>query len=180
MSNKTRWLLVGGAAVVGIGLLSAQQTGALWTQSRSVDAGTIRSGILDLSVGGEGLSSYPFTALAGANLLPGGYAQAPVKVYNSGNVPMTYRLLNGAQSNTSVPLNLTASIVASESSCPAGGSPTGAAQLYDGPLIGANFAERTVQPGSAEVLCLRGTVGPAAPPSQSTTATFTFSARSQQ
>ncbi|CRK50716.1 conserved exported hypothetical protein [Rhodococcus sp. RD6.2] len=179
MSNKTRWLVIGGAAVVGVGLLSAQQTGALWTQSQTVDAGTIHSGVLDLSVGGNGLNSYPFTALAGANLMPGGYAQAPVKVYNSGNVLMKYRLLNGSQSNPAVPLDLTASIVPNEAACPATGSPAGATQLYSGPLIGAQFAERTVQPGATEVLCLRGTIGAAAAHSQSTTATFTFSAQSR-
>ncbi|MFC9789091.1 hypothetical protein [Rhodococcus sp. NPDC127528] len=179
MSNKTRWLAIGGAAVVGVALLSAQQTGALWTQSQTVDAGTIHSGILDLSVGGSGLSSYPFTALAGANLMPGGYAQAPVKVFNSGNVLMRYKLLNGVQSNSAVPLDLTASIVANEAACPTTGNPTGATQVYSGPLIGASFAERTVQPGGTEVLCLRGTVGASAAPSQSTTATFTFSAQSR-
>lgn len=179
MSNKTRWLVIGGAAVVGVGLLSAQQTGALWTQSQTVDAGTIHSGVLDLSVGGAGLSSYPFTALAGANLLPGGYAQAPVKVFNSGNVQMKYRLLNGSQSNPAVPLDLTASIVPNEAACPATGNPSGATQVYSGPLIGANFAERAVEPGATEVLCLRGTVGASASPNASTTATFTFSAQSR-
>jgi hypothetical protein len=179
MSNKTRWLVIGGAAVVGVALLSAQQTGALWTQSQTVNGGTIHSGILDLSVGGSGLSSYPFTALAGANMLPGGYAQAPVTIYNSGDVLMKYKLQNGIQSNAAVPLDLTVSAVATAAACPATGNPTGATQVYAGPLIGASFAERTVQPGATEVLCLRGTVGAAATPNASTTATFTFSAQSR-
>lgn len=179
MSNKTRWLAIGGAAVVGVALLSAQQTGALWTQTETFAAGTIHSGILDLGVGGAGVSSYPFTALAGANLMPGGYAQAPVKVYNSGNVLMKYQLLNGSQSNPALPLDLTASIVPDEASCPVTGAPTGATGLYTGALIGASFAQREVQPGATEVLCLRGTVGAAAGSGQSTTATFTFSAQSR-
>ncbi|MGW0173596.1 hypothetical protein ACWDUM_07095 [Rhodococcus sp. NPDC003322] len=179
MSNKTRWLAVGGAAVAGVALLSVQQTGALWTQSQTVNGGTIHSGVLDLSVGGSGIGSFPFTALAGSSMLPGGYAQAPVTVYNSGNVLMKYRLQNGIQSDSAVPLDLTVSAVASEAACPATGNPTGATALYTGPLIGASFAERTVQPGATEVLCLRGTVGANAPQGASTTATFTFSAQSR-
>ncbi|TQF69067.1 hypothetical protein FK531_09835 [Rhodococcus spelaei] len=179
MSNKTRWLAIGGAAVVGVALLSAQQTGALWTQSQTLDAGTIHSGTLDLSVGGSGISTYPFTALAGANMMPGGYAQAPVKVFNSGNVLMKYKLLSGIQSNSAVPLDLTLSTVVNEAACPATGNPTAPTQLYSGALVGSTFAERSVQPGAAEVLCLRATVGAAAQPGQSTTATFTFSAQSR-
>ncbi|AQA24553.1 putative secreted protein [Rhodococcus sp. MTM3W5.2] len=183
MSNKTRWLAIGGAAVVGVALMSAQQTGALWSKSVAVDAGAIHAGILDLSVGQGGTTNYPFSALAGANLMPGAYAQAPVTIYNSGNVLMKYRLQNAAQSNAAVPLELTVSMVGSESACPAQGDPAGATQLYAGAMIGAQAPAapewRTVQPGASEVLCLRGTVGAAAAPSASTTATFTFAAESR-
>lgn len=184
MSNKTRWLAIGGAAVIGVALMSAQQTGALWTQSVAAgDGATIHSGILDLSVGQGGTTDYPFAALAGANLSPGGYAQAPVTIYNSGDVLMKYRLQNGSQSNAALPLDLTVSTVASESACPAQGNPTGATQVYHGPMIGAQAPAapqwRTVQPGASEVLCLRGTVGAAAQPNASTTATFTFAAESR-
>ncbi|WP_027503340.1 hypothetical protein [Rhodococcus sp. UNC363MFTsu5.1] len=183
MSNKTRWLAFGGAAIVGVALMSAQQTGALWSQTQTVDGGTIHSGILDLSIGGSGVSNYPFSALAKANGGPGDYAQAPVTIYNSGDVLMKYRLQNAAQSNSAVPLNLTISAVANEAACPAQGAPAGATQIYDGPMIGAQAPTapqwRSVQPGASEVLCLRGTVGAAAQPSASTTATFTFAAESR-
>lgn len=179
MSNKTRWLLVGGAAVVGVAFMSAQQTGALWTQSQTFNAGSIQSGKLDIGVGGNGVSSYPFTALAGANLAIGGYAQAPVTIYNSGTVLMKYQLLSAGQSNAAVPLDLVASVVPNAAACPATGNPTGATTLYSGALTAATFAVRTVQPGATEVLCMRGTIGAAAAPGQSTTATFNFSAQSR-
>ncbi len=179
MSNKTRWMLVGGAAVVGVALLSSQQTFALWSQTETFNAGTVTAGKLDLGVGGNGVSSYPFTALAGANLTPGGYAQAPVPIYNSGNVLMKYQLLSGAQSNPTLPLDLVASLVPDAAACPATGNPTGATQLYSGALIGATFAQREVQPGVTEVLCMRVTIGANAPNSQSSTATFNFSAQSR-
>lgn len=184
MSNKTRWLAFAGAAVAGIALISAQQTGALWSQTVPVgDGATIHSGILDLSVGQGGTADYPFSALAGANLFPGGYAQAPVTIYNSGNVLMKYRLQSASQSNTAVPLDLTVSTVAAESACPAQGAPTGATQIYQGPMVGAQAPSapqwRTVQPGASEVLCLRGTVGAAAAANASTTAAFSFVAESR-
>ncbi|MFD4295337.1 hypothetical protein ACFWPA_13020 [Rhodococcus sp. NPDC058505] len=178
MSNRTRWLAIGGAAVIGVALLSAQQTGALWTQTERLDAGTVTSGILDLGVGGSGLSSYPFTALSGANLTPGGYAQAPVTIHNSGDVLMRYQLLSAEQSNPALPLELSVTLVGAANACPAAGDVLGA-PLYTGPLVGATFLQRAVEPGATEVLCLRGTVGADAPHSQSTTATFTFSAQSR-
>ncbi|SEL82013.1 hypothetical protein [Rhodococcus maanshanensis] len=184
MSNKTRWLAIGGAAVVGVALMSAQQTGALWSKSVAVgDGATIHSGILDLSVGQGGTTDYPFTALAGANLMPGGYAQAPVPIHNSGNVLMKYRLQNAAQSSTAMPMTLTVSAVASEASCPAQGDPAGATQLYNGPMIGAQAPTapqwRSVEPGAGEVLCMRATIGADAPHSASTSVTFTFAAESR-
>ncbi|MFC7446751.1 hypothetical protein [Rhodococcus daqingensis] len=183
MSNKTRWVVLVGAAVAGVALLSGQQTGALWSKSETLDAGTIHSGVLDLSVGQGGATDYPFTALAGANMGPGGYAQAPVPIHNSGDVLMKYRLQNAAQSSAAMPMTLTVSAVASEAACPAQGDPTGATELYNGPMIGAQAPAapqwRSVEPGAGEVLCMRATIGADAPHSTSTSVTFTFAAESR-
>ncbi|RVW00077.1 hypothetical protein [Rhodococcus spongiicola] len=183
MSNKARWLAIGGAAVVGVALMSSQQTGALWSQTQTLNPGVISSGTLDLAVGGVGVSDYAFEALGKEGLGAGGYAQAPLSVYNSGDVVMKYRLQDAAQSNPGVALDLTVSVVDSEPACPAEGDPAGATVVYDGPLIGAQAPAdpewRTVEPGASEVLCVRGTVGEDAEQDASTTATFTFAAESR-
>lgn len=181
--NHRRWALAA-VPVLGLIFFSAQQTGALWSDSKSFAGGTITSGTLDIGVGAGGASqsSYAFSALGKAGLMPGGFAQAPLTVRNSGNVTMKYRLQNVAQSNAAVPLTLTVSKVAAEGDCPAAAAPAGATQLYNGPMIGAQTptlpAWRTLGAGAAEVLCLRGTVGAAETPGASTTATFTFASES--
>ncbi|ORL84001.1 hypothetical protein MPC38_05070 [Prescottella equi] len=166
--------------VVGLIFFSTQQTGALWSDAQNIAGGdTITSGKLDIAVGSGGTvqSDYPFTALAKAGMMPGEFAQAPLTVHNSGNVAMRYRLQNGVQSNPAVPLALTVSSVASEGACPTTGSPTGATPLYSGALVGAQMpAWRTLAPGTAEVLCLRGGITETAAQNASTTATFTFAA----
>ncbi|MEV0948906.1 hypothetical protein [Rhodococcus sp. NPDC049939] len=183
MSNKTRWLAIGGAAVAGVALMSAQQTGALWSQSQVMNPGTISSGTLDLAVGEAGIKDYPFEALAKEGLGAGQYAQAPVSIINSGDVLMKYRLQDANQSNPAVPLDLTVFVVDSESACPDEGDPVGATQVYDGPLVGAQAPADpewlSVEPGASAVLCMRGTVGEDAEPNESTTASFIFGAESR-
>ncbi|AOW92858.1 hypothetical protein BFN03_09770 [Rhodococcus sp. WMMA185] len=182
MSNKTRWVAVGGAAVAGVALMSSQQTGALWSQTETLSPGSISSGTLDLAVGGAGVTDYPFEALAKEGLGGGQYAQAPIPIINSGDVVMKYRLQDAMQSNAAVPLDLTVFVVDSPEACPAEGDPVAATVVYDGPLIGAQAPAapqwRMVEPGASEVLCMRGTVGEDAQPNESTTASFVFGAES--
>lgn len=180
MSKNHRWWALAGASVLGLIFFSTQQTGALWSDTETIAGGdTVTSGTLDIAVGAGGTaqSDYAFTALAKSGMTPGTFAQAPLTVHNSGNVAMRYRLQNGAQSNPAVPLALTVSSVASEGACPATGSPTGATPLYSGALVGAQMpAWRSLAPGAAEVLCLRGGITETAAQNASTTATFTFAA----
>ncbi|MGW9569103.1 hypothetical protein [Prescottella equi] len=179
MSKNHRWWALAAAPVLGLIFLSTQQTGALWSDTENLPDATITAGKLDIAVGSGGTaqSNYPFTALAKAGLTPGGYAQAPLTVRNSGNVAMKYRLQNGTQSNPAVPLTLTVSTVTDEASCPATGSPSGATQVYTGALIGAQMSQlRTLAPGASDVLCLRGAIGDSAAQNAETTATFTFAA----
>ncbi|RVW05624.1 hypothetical protein [Rhodococcus xishaensis] len=180
MSNKTRWLAIGGAAIVGVAFWPTLGTGALWGQTQTLNPGTISSGTLDLAVGSAGVSDYAFEALGKDGLGAGDYAQAPLSIYNSGDVVMKYRLQDANQSNPGVSLDLKVSVVASEDACSEEGDPAGASVVYDGPMIGAQAPEwRTVEPGASEVLCMRGTVGEDAEQNASTTATFTFAAESR-
>ncbi|MGO4201774.1 hypothetical protein AB4Z09_08405 [Rhodococcus sp. TAF43] len=184
MSKNHRWWALAAVPALGLIFFSTQQTGALWSDSKSLAGGTITSGTLDIGVGAGGTtqSNFAFSALGKTNLIPGGFAQAPLTVRNSGNVPMKYRLQNVAQSDAAVPLTLTVSTVGSEAACPADANPTGATQLYSGAMVGAQTPTspqwRTLGSGASEVLCLRGTVGAAAIQGASTTATFTFASES--
>ncbi|QBJ98774.1 hypothetical protein ERC79_16445 [Rhodococcus sp. ABRD24] len=165
--------------VLGLIFFSTQQTGALWSGTENLDAGTITAGTLDIAVGSGGTaqSDYAFTALAKSGMMPGDFAQAPVTVQNSGNVAMKYRLQNGVQSNPAVPLALTLSTVPSEGACPATGNPSDATPLYSGALVGAQIPLwRTLAPGASEVLCLRAGISDEAAQNATTTATFTFAA----
>ncbi|WFR72162.1 hypothetical protein P9209_27500 [Prescottella defluvii] len=80
-------------------------------------------------------------------MTPGAFAQAPLTVRNSGNVAMKYRLQNAIQSNPAVPLTLTVSTVPNEAACPATGNPTGATQLYSGPMVGAQMPQLRILAG---------------------------------
>ncbi|MDH6280826.1 hypothetical protein [Prescottella agglutinans] len=179
MSKNHRWWALAAVPVLGLIFFSTHQTGALWSDTKTLDAGTITAGTLDIAVGAGGTTqaNYPFTALAKSGMTPGEFAQAPLTVRNSGNVAMRYRLQNANQSNPAVPLTLTVSTVPNEAACPATGNPTGATQLYSGAMVGAQVPQlRTLAPGASEVLCMRGTLDSSATQNASTTATFTFTA----
>ncbi|WP_305094043.1 hypothetical protein [Prescottella sp. R16] len=160
---------------VGLILFSAQQTGALWSDTETLPGATITAGTLDIGVGA---GSFTLGSFGQTGLAVGGYSQTPLTVKNTGDVPTRYRLTNVTQSDAALPLTLTVWEVANESACPASGDPTGAAtQLYDGNMIGASTELRpALQAGASTVLCLRGTVGTGAGGGLASTTTFTFDA----
>lgn len=169
--------------VVGLIFFSAQQTGALWSDTQNLPGGTITAGTLEIGVGAGGSTSSAFTldGFGKTGLLEEGYSQKPLTVKNSGNVPMQYRLAGVSQTNPTLPMTLKVWRVTSESSCTATGDPAGGTVVYSGNMIGASVtAWETVQPDVSEVLCLRGTVATGAGPGVSTKATFTFAARQVQ
>lgn len=180
-------MAIAAASVLGVTLLSAQQTGALWRAEGSLAGGTINSGVLDLTVGKSGSASkdFAFTALGGSGLGEGDYSQAPLTIKNSGNVLMKYRLQNSTQSSAAMPLSLKVTAVPSAGDCPAQGEPTGTgkAELYNGPMIGAQAPSsplwQTVEAGQSEILCLRGTVGAGAPPQAESSVQLSFTAESR-
>ncbi|BCN52751.1 hypothetical protein RE9425_11410 [Prescottella equi] len=178
MSKNHRWWALAAVPVVGLILFSAQQTGALWSDTQSIPGGTITAGTLEIGVGAGGSSSSAFTldGFGKTGLAEGGYSQTPLTVKNSGDIPTRYRLAGVTQTNASLPLTLDVWRVASESACGATGTPTGTS-LYSGPMNGASIASwQTLAAGSTEVLCLRGTVGSGAGPGMSSTTQFTFDA----
>nr|WP_296773204.1 hypothetical protein [Rhodococcus sp. (in: high G+C Gram-positive bacteria)] len=182
MSTKYgRYWALAAASVVVVIFGSAQTTGALWRDDAIVSGGTINSGTLDIKVGPSGaeVNDYVLTALGSTNLGPDGFSQAPLSIKNAGNIPFDYRLQTTTVTGT-VPLTLTASLVASSSNCPATTPPTGATQLFTGNAAGAQAptapAARLLAPNAAEVWCFRVAVGSDPPKSQSSTVKFSFRA----
>ncbi|NKS30474.1 hypothetical protein GS534_08975 [Rhodococcus hoagii] len=164
--------------VVGLIFFSAQQTGALWSDTQNLPGGTITAGTMDIGVGAGGTTSSAFTLsnFGKDKLFEGGYSQTPLTVKNSGNVPTKYRLSGVTQTNPALPLTLNVWRVASEAACTASGDPVGTS-LYSGNMIGASIAVwQTVQPGNSEVLCLRGTIASGAGQDISSKASLTFDA----
>ncbi|MGL4305273.1 MAG: hypothetical protein ACRCSF_03890 [Mycobacteriaceae bacterium] len=185
MKAQRVWAAIAASVVVLIALISTQQTGALWRSQSTISGQKITSGILDLTVGSNGVqqNSFAFSALAKTNLKPGDFAQAPLVLRNAGNVEMNYRLQGVTQSSTTVPLSLTATLVSAEAQCPTTGNPTGTS-LYNGTMVGAQApsggAWRVMAVGASEVWCLRATLDAAATAQNaSSTATFTFRAESR-
>lgn len=182
MTNKTRLWAIAAASVLGVTLLSAQQTGALWRTEATLDGGTIHSGQLNLTVGSSTATSKDYALpLSGEGMAGGSFSQAPLTVKNSGNVPMHYKLANSAQSDATVPMTLTVTSVANEAACPATGAVTGT-EIYSGSMIGALAPaagwQPVMQPGASEVLCLRATMGANAPVNSATTVALSFAAES--
>lgn len=158
---------------------SAQTTGALWRDDVAVAGGTLNSGTLDIKVGPSGaeVDDYVLAALGSTNLGPNGYSQAPLSIRNAGTVAFDYRLQNSTVTGT-VPLTLTATLVATVGDCPAVGGPTGPVTvLYDGDAQGAQTSgTRELAPSANEVWCFRVAVGDNPPQNQSSTVTFSFRA----
>ncbi|QCB49041.1 hypothetical protein E5720_12985 [Rhodococcus sp. PAMC28707] len=186
MNRKPLLWALAAASVLGLTFLSAQETGATWRSAQAVSGGTITSGRLELAVGNSGVQSksLDFAAFGGGNRIlgPGDYSQAPLTVFNKGNIPMRYRIQNTIQSSATMPLRLDVSSVVSEAACPAPpAAKIGVGALYSGPMIGAAFPAagqwRRLSPGASEVLCMTGTVGINPPSGAQSTVTFSVAAK---
>lgn len=175
MKAQFKWALAA-VAVLLLGFVSLQQTGALWrSNSNNGGGGTLTAGTLNISAGQEGFKQFTLDGLTLPDANPLDSAQKPLPVLNSGNVPMGYKL-NSVAVIGDVPLLLRAAVVPSEAACTATGDV--GTQLYSGPATSGYTARRTVAPGATEVLCLRMTVASNAPMNKSSKATFTFGAES--
>ncbi len=138
-----RRMLTAAAALSAWAVVSVAATGgtyALWSDSRTLDAGMIRSGTSDLSISGV----IPPTAFA--NLLPGERVAAAVSVHNSGTTSLALDgTLAAAAAGFDVRLALNAS------AC--GTTPLGSA-----PLASATPASLgSLGPGSSAPLCVEVT-----------------------
>ncbi len=172
------------AAVAALAFASAQQTGALWSQSATISDATINSGTLSLRVGDSGSQSRDFllSAFGATNLTQNAVVQKPLTVKNAGNVDMKYRLQSVSQSSPDLPLTLKVWIVSSAAGCPAAAEPAGT-PLYSGAMFGAQAPAApawapVLPPGDTAVWCLRATVGPTATPNTSATVTLNYLANS--
>jgi len=165
-------------AVAGVSVLSVQQTGALWSDSASLDGTTITAGSLGIEVGASGATSsaYTFADLTGPNMMSGDYVQRPLHVHNTGSAAMQYRL-ESATLSAALPLQLQVTAVSSEAGCPSSGDAVGTA-LYTGPMNGTlaeeAFSYRALSSGASEILCFRVTMGENPTAGEQGTATFTF------
>lgn len=172
------WLALAGTVVLAIVAMTGT-TGALWSEEASVDAGTVRTGNLELLAGGEP-ENYLMTDLSSGNLAPGDAVHAPLAISNSGTTDLTYQLV-GVAATGSTPAgdalaDALALIVTDEIPCT--GAVGGTIQmLYQGPLSGARFTGGELAPSSSADLCLSIGLGASATQalSQGTTSvTFTF------
>ncbi|GAA2392093.1 MULTISPECIES: hypothetical protein [Gordonia] len=174
MKPQIKWALAA-AAVLLVGFISLQQTGALWRSEATSNGGTITAGKLDISVNQGGVKQFTLDGLTLTDANPGDSVQKPLPVINSGNVTMQYKL-NSVAVNGTTPLQLRVAVVGSEAAC----TPTGDVgdEIYSGAMNTAATAARNVAAGTTEVLCLRTTIATNASTSQSANATFTFGAQS--
>lgn len=173
MATHHRWALAA-VAVAGVSILSVQQTGALWSDSATLDGATLTSGSLGIEVGttGETAAAYEFTGLAGPNMMSGDYVQRPLHVHNTGSEAMQYRLAS-ATLGAVLPLELQVTAVSSEAGCPVSGDAVGTA-LYSDPLTEAETDYRALSSGASEILCFRVTMGENPTAGEQGSATFTF------
>lgn len=175
MKAQFKWALAA-AAVLLVGLVSLQQTGALWrSDANNGGGGMVTAGTLNISAGQDGVKQFTLDGLTLSDASPGDSVQKPLPVINSGNVTMGYKL-NSVAVNGDVPLLLRAAVVPSEAACTAAGDV--GTQLYSGPADTAYTNPRDVPAGSTEVLCLRVTIAENAPLAKDSTAAFTFGAES--
>ena len=91
MATHHRWALAA-VAVAGVSVLSVQQTGALWSDSASLDGTTITAGSLGIEVGASGATSsaYTFVDLTGPNMMSDDYVQHPLLLLTMGTEEMQY------------------------------------------------------------------------------------------
>ncbi|MGB3708274.1 hypothetical protein [Gordonia sp. (in: high G+C Gram-positive bacteria)] len=175
MKPQFKWALAA-AAVLLLGFVSLQQTGALWrSDANNGTAGTITAGTLDISAGLDGFKSFDMDKLALDDANAGDSVQKALPVINSGNVTMSYKL-NSVAVTGQTPLMLRVAVVPNVDACTETGN--AGTQLYQGPMQTAFTNARNVAAGTTEVLCLRATITDDAQPGQQASAAFTFGAES--
>ena len=174
MKPQIKWALAA-AAVLLVGFVSLQQTGALWRSEATAPGGTVTAGTLEISAGQSGVKSFNLDGLTLTDADAGQSVQKPLPVINSGNVTMRYQL-NSVDVNGSTPLMLRVATVNTQAECTATGTP--GTELYNGAANTAFTAPQNVSAGTTEVLCLKVTIASNAQTSQSSNATFTFGAES--
>lgn len=175
-------LLAIGVLVVGVGL----GTGAIFTDTQSVDANTFSTGTVDISTD-------PTTALVTfSDMAPGDQVTNPLTVTNSGSLELRYAVTS---STTEDPLaaQLDLTIKSGVSNCtnagfdadgtviygPADLGSTSGVNVIGDPTQGAQAGDRTLAGSASETLCFNVSLpldtGNAFQ-SLSTTATFNFQA----
>ncbi|GAA3950878.1 hypothetical protein [Gordonia caeni] len=175
MKAQYKWALAA-AAVLLVGFVSLQQTGALWrSDANNGGGGTITAGTLDISAGQDGVKEFTLDGLTLDDADAGDSVQKPLPVINSGNVTMGYKL-NSVAVNGDVPLLLRVAVVPDQAAC----TPTGdvGQQLYSGPAATGFTNPQNVPAGATQVLCLRMTIASGAEQAKEATAAFTFGAES--
>lgn len=179
MKPQIKWALAA-AAVLLVGFISLQQTGALWRSEQTSTGGTITAGRLDISAGNEGVKQFDLAGLTLTNASAGESVQKALPVINSGNVTMAYKLnsiaVNGIDGSAPIPMQVRIATVPSEAACTSTGNV--GTELVNGATNGATFAARNVAAGNTEVLCIRLTLADEASTSMKSSATFTFGANS--
>lgn len=178
MKKQYKWALAA-ASVLALGFASVQQTGALWRSSETLPGAMVSAGRLDISAGQVNDKAFNLSDFMLQDKQPGDSVTKPLEVFNTGNVPMGYRLQSVAVTPspgaTAPPIDLTIVKVASTGDC--GSGPLTGTTLYPaGAMNAATTPQRSVASGASEVLCLRATLGATATPGQSATAKFTFGA----
>lgn len=178
MKTQYKWAIAAASALL-IGIVSVQQTGALWRDTAEVPGGTISAGILDISAGGDGVKQFDLSGLKLENKSVGDSVQAELPVLNSGNVAMGYDLTDVVISDGAPQMGLRVGLLGEGQECISDGSEPGGTELYAGTMDGAGFTEpQFVEAGSTQTLCLMATIGADSEPNQSGDATFTFTASS--
>ena len=178
MKSHYKWALAA-ASVLALGFASVQATGAAWSDSKTTSPTMIHTGRLDISAGQINDKAFDLSDFKLQDKQPGDSATKPLEVFNTGNVPMGYRLQSVAVTpspgKAAPPIDLKIVKVASASDC--GSGTLAGTTLYEtAAMSGATTPQRQVAPGASEVLCLRATVGSSAVSGQSATAKFTFGA----
>lgn len=177
MKPQIKWALAA-AAVLLVGLISLQQTGALWrSESNSTGGASITAGRLEISAG---VQNFDLSDLGLEDAAPGQSVQKALPVINSGDVTMAYRLngvaVHGVDGSAAIPMRVRVAAVPNEAAC----TPTGdvGEELVNAAPNAASFGSRNVSAGQQEVLCIRMTVASDAGLSLKSKATFTFGANS--
>lgn len=162
--TKSRVIAAVGALVVVLVFMIGRTTGAYWSDSENLGAGTVDSGTLTLLNGNESsqVKNYDFAALSATNLAPGRFAQAPLTMKNGGSADLRYQVQNLTSNPAAFKGQVTAAytVVASASGCPA----TGSGAQPGSPVTLSS--PRALAPGATEVLCIRVTLADSAPQNQ--------------